>query len=167
MVLGKGGDVVELGLVDTIGAGGYHDAVDEGMGEGFLVALTEDGEGCEGVGVGLEVGEVAASFGVALAVEFDAFVDLLGDAFAGLAVAGGEGGVVAEDATARWRGWVAVGGAGGTVGTGESGIDGEFLHAMAEMVFEVGGIRIVAHFAKVRKKVCIFARIFTKEKKRI
>lgn len=36
-----------------------------------------------------------------------------------------------------------------SVGAIEAGIDGEFLDTMAEEVFEVVGIGVVSHFAKV------------------
>lgn len=70
-------------------------------------------------------------------MELDSLVDLLSDALARLAVARGEGGIVAESATTLMTENVAVGEARTPVGTRESGIDGELLHTMAEPAFEI------------------------------
>lgn len=86
MSFGQGGDVVEFLLVDTIRSGGDDEALDQGMGECFLVALSEHIERCKCVGIGLEISEIASGLLVAGVVESDTLVELLGDGFEGLAI---------------------------------------------------------------------------------
>ena len=98
-----------------------------------------------GVGKRLEVGEILIGPAVTALVEFDAFLDLLADAFFWTAIGGIEGLVAAEGAASRAD--LAV-----TVGTAEAGIDADFLDAGAEQRLEVLAIGIVAgHGAKIQK----------------
>ncbi len=68
-------------------------------------------------------------------MEFDTFVDLLGDALVGRAVGGGEGFVVAE-ATPSKRDFAIA------IGASESSVDGYLLGACAHQMFEIGGVGV-------------------------
>ena len=151
MGLCEGGEVVEFFVVYAVGSGADDEANDLGILQCFGVALSEHGEGGIGVAIGLEIGEIFSAFAVAPGVEVDAFLDLLGDAFVegargadgegegavgGATIGGGEGVVVAEGATADTQTAISV-------GATESCIDGEFLYALTEEVFEVVGIGVI------------------------
>ena len=105
------------------------------------------------VGIGLEIGKVAGGVPIAPLVEFDAFLDLLSDAFLGATVGGAEGFIVTESASPGRDLAVAV-------GAGKARVDAEFLQSASELPGEVAAVAIEAmtvengyvHGAKIIKK---------------
>lgn len=130
--------VVQLWVIHAVGPCADYQAFDHWVAEGFFVALLQGLEFGVGVAIGLEVGQIAAFHPPSFLVEGDAFVNLLGDAFAGVAVGGVEGCVVAEGAARGAELSVAV-------GAGEAGVDGQLLHASAKAVSAVVGVGEALH----------------------
>lgn len=93
---GQPGEVIELALVDAVGARADDDSRHAGMREGLIVKPLQPLQRGVGVGKSLEIDQVALRRTVAVAVEFDPLGDLLPDALRGHAIRRGERSVVTE-----------------------------------------------------------------------
>ena len=120
MLLSQRGQVVQLLVVDAVGSGADHKTGNHGVGEGFLITLTQHLQRGVGVAVRLEVGHIARGFPVAAGVETDALLNLLRDAACRAAISGRKGFAVAEGAACGAERAVAI-------GTGEAAIHGNLL----------------------------------------
>ena len=85
-VAGQGGEVVELCLVNAVGACADDDARHVGVCERLVIEAAQIRERGVGVGEGLEIDQKTPCRAVSAAVELDALVDLLRDALCGGAV---------------------------------------------------------------------------------
>lgn len=132
---GQPGEIVELALVDAVGARADDDSRHAGMREGLIVKPLQPLQRGVGVGKSLEIDQVALRRTVAVAVEFDPLGDLLPDALRGHAIRRGERSVVTERTPSLSDRPVAV-------GAGEARIDGKFLHPAAEQTAEVPRIGV-------------------------
>lgn len=113
---------VEDFLVDTVGTCADDKAYDARDGEGFAIEFLKLIDGLMGVGKGLKISEIRRGSAVTAAVELDAFLYLLADAFLRVAVRWVEGVVATEGAASSADGAVAVRAA-------ETGVDADFLDA--------------------------------------
>ena len=132
---GQPGEIVELALVDAVGARADDDSRHAGMRAGLIVKPLQPLQRGVGVGKSLEIDQVALRRTVAVAVEFDPLGDLLPDALRGHAIRRGERSVVTERTPSLADRPVAV-------GAGEARIDGKFLHPAAEQTAEVPRIGV-------------------------
>ena len=126
---------VERRPVHAVGARADDDARHVGVRERLAVERAEPSGRRVGVGIGLEIDQVALRRAVAVAVEVDPLGDLPRDALPAAAVGGREGPVVAERAAAPPHRAVAV-------GARETRIDREFLHPAAEQPAEIARIGV-------------------------
>ena len=122
------GQVVEQLLGHTVGACADDNPLYAGDGEGLFVFLNQPGRLSVGVCVRLEIGQVL-HLRVFAAEKPDTLGNLLGDALVALAVVGAERLVVAVGASAVPFAAVAV-------GTGEAGVDRDFLDLPLEVLFQ-------------------------------
>ena len=145
-------EMAEQGLVDQVGTGTDDDADNLGCFQSLGIDALQLLKRLVGVGKRLEVGEIMVGTAVTALVERDAFLDLLADAFLGLAVGGVEGGVCAKGTASCAEGAVAVGAA-------ESSVDADFLDTAPEQLRKIGAVAVEStavemgwdHGAKINK----------------
>ena len=147
-------EVIQQGFIDEVGTGSDDDADNIGNFYCLLINGFQVGERFVGVGIGLKVGEVPGGPTIAALMEFDAFFNLLPDAFLRAAVGRIEGIVAAKGAASGTECPIAV-------RTAEAGIDADFLHSSAELLGEVVAVAVEAssvedglsHGAKIQKNL--------------
>ena len=127
IVFRKGSEPVKFLLVDAIRSGADNESYDRRMRKCLLVFEFQFIERTVRVRVGLEISQVMFDSGVAPAMEFYSFINLLQEGFPWSAVAGMESGIVA------------IGAPPGTdcpvpVGAGEPGVQHQLLKPLA--IFE-------------------------------
>jgi len=119
---------IEYFVGHAVGPGADRQADDFRMGESLLVERAETLDRGVGVGRGLEIGDEPLDV-IAPLEAADAIVELAADPEARQAAAGAEAAVVAKGAATDGDGSI-------DVGTGEAGIEADFLDAAAELLPE-------------------------------
>ena len=127
--------VIQQGIGHAVGTGTDDQPHHIRNGECLLVLGLQVVERIVGVGVCLEVSQIL-HVGIFARKELLALLQLLGDGFGGDAIVGIEGLVVAIGATACAHPSVAI-------GTGETCVEGDFLHLHSQLIFEPNSVFVV------------------------
>ena len=127
--------VIQRGIGHAVGTGSDDQPHHIGNGERLLVLGFQVVECIVGVGVCLKVCQIL-HVGIFARKELLALLQLLGDGFGGDAIVGVEGLIVAIGATACAHPSVAI-------GTGETCVEGDFLHLHSQLIFEPNSVFVV------------------------
>ena len=130
------GKKIEDVIREAVRAGADGETDDAVDGEGFVVEAAQLGERCVSIGEGLKIGDELLRFVLALHDLF-AGLQLGGDTQAVVETDRPRTGGIAKDAAAGLPSAVAI-------GTAETGIDGDFVHPVAELLLELIRIEVIA-----------------------